>query len=77
MKQIAVLNDTHMPAGTLPEWVHETIGRADHTIRAGDFETSATFKDIRACTDGRLTAVRGNRDLALVLPSSWLTSSRA
>lgn len=68
--RVAILSDTHIPsrARALPEWVIAEIERADHTIHAGDFDAPDAFETISELTDS-LTAVRGNMDGRLDLPS--------
>ncbi len=66
--RVAVLADTHIPsrAAALPKWVQTELTAADHVIHAGDFDSTATYEQIRElATD--LTAVRGNMDPGLGL----------
>jgi hypothetical protein len=64
MVQLAVLSDTHVPsrASEIPEWVRDRIATVDHTVHAGDFDSSKAFDRVREAADGDLTAVAGNMD---------------
>ncbi len=67
--RVLLLSDTHIPsrARELPDWVVESLERADHVIHAGDFETPAAYETVaRLATE--LTAVAGNMDGELDLP---------
>ena len=61
---LALLSDTHVPtrAGEIPEWVRERVRAADHTVHAGDFDSSDALAEVRQLARGNLTAVRGNVD---------------
>lgn len=61
--QLAVISDTHIPTRekAIPEPFRERIAAADHTIHAGDFETSEVVAEIRELAT-ELTAVHGNVD---------------
>ena len=68
--EIAIISDSHIPSREpgIPEWALERIREADHTIHAGDFDSSGALADLRHSAT-RLTAVRGNMDpVALGLP---------
>jgi putative phosphoesterase len=60
---LAVISDTHIPArqSEIPEQFRERIAAADHTIHAGDFETTDALAEIRDLAE-ELTAVYGNLD---------------
>jgi len=69
--QVAILSDTHVPsrAPAVPEWVLDEVRAADHTIHAGDFDSSEAFGAVRDAAGDRLTVVAGNMDPhALDLP---------
>lgn len=70
MPRVALLSDTHVPsrAPELPQWVRDALGRADHTIHAGDFDSPEAHFEVSVAAGGDLTAVRGNMDPALELP---------
>jgi len=61
--QVAIVADTHVPsrATRIPEWVRDRMGRADHVIHAGDFDSAAALDTVRERARG-LTAVAGNMD---------------
>lgn len=67
---IAIVSDTHIPsrARRLPTPVREEIQRVDHVIHAGDFDSKSAYTDIDHIAT-RLTAVTGNTDPRLGLPS--------
>lgn len=71
MTQVAILSDTHLPAagGTVPDWVGDVLEAADHTLHAGDFLTARAHFRLRVLAGGDMTAVKGNRDPSLDLPS--------
>lgn len=62
MTRLAVISDTHLPSETVPEWVKTQIRKSDHTIHAGDLETSKMLDELEQLVDSRFTAVRGNWD---------------
>lgn len=64
MVRVAVISDTHIPsrAASIPAWVRQRVQRADHTIHAGDFDSSDAYATVLELTDGNLTAARGNTD---------------
>jgi hypothetical protein len=61
--EVAIVSDSHVPSREqrVPEWVLDLVREADHTIHAGDFDSTAaleTFEEeVRT-----LTAVLGNID---------------
>lgn len=61
--ELAVLSDSHVPERqqALPDRFRERIAAADHTIHAGDFETSDVLEEVRDLAN-ELTAVHGNVD---------------
>lgn len=63
MPRVAIISDTHVPtrADEVPSWVVDELGRADHTIHAGDFDSRKAYGRIESLANG-LTAVRGNTD---------------
>lgn len=65
MMQLAVVSDTHIPERekAIREAFRDRIRSADHTIHAGDFQTTDVLDDVRALA-GDLTAVHGNLDPA-------------
>ena len=71
MQEVALVSDTHIPtrAGELPDSFAELIGDADHTIHAGDFVGEDAFRRITDLAGGALTAVEGNMDRGLDLPT--------
>ncbi|WP_435076639.1 metallophosphoesterase family protein [Halococcus sp. AFM35] len=71
MPRIAIVADTHIPsrAEAIPEWIREEIERADHTIHAGDFDSSETLDEVRDLAGDELSAVTGNMDPQFDLPS--------
>jgi putative phosphoesterase len=68
--QIVLLSDTHVKsrAAELPGWVREALREADHAVHAGDFDSRPAYEAV-ADLAGDLTAVRGNTDGDLDLPS--------
>lgn len=54
---------------SLPDWVVDDLERADHTLHAGDFLTARAHFRLRVLAGGEMTAVRGNRDPRLPLPT--------
>ena len=68
--QVAIVSDTHVPsrARRIPDEFRERIADADHVIHAGDFDAESTIADVRALAS-ELTAVRGNTDPRVGLPS--------
>ncbi|MFC4550491.1 MULTISPECIES: metallophosphoesterase family protein [Halorussus] len=71
--KIAIVSDTHIPEReeAIPESFRERIAAADHTIHAGDFETTEVLADVRELAT-ELTAVHGNidaTDVAIELPT--------
>lgn len=72
MIRLAILSDTHIPsrAGAVPDWVEAEITAADHVIHAGDFDSSEALATIQDLADGDLTAVTGNMDRGLSLPTT-------
>lgn len=71
--EIAIISDTHIPEReeTIPESFRERIAVADHTIHAGDFETTEVLADVRELATS-LTGVHGNvdpTDIAIELPT--------
>lgn len=69
MTSVAIVSDTHLPAASLPDWVADALGVADHTIHLGDFLTAPAHFELRVLAGGEMTAVRGNRDPRLSLPA--------
>ena len=71
MVRIAIIGDTHIPsrADEIPEWITEEVEAADHTIHVGDFDAAETLDEVRDLAGGELTAVTGNMDPHLDLPS--------
>jgi putative phosphoesterase len=71
MQEVALVSDTHIPtrAGELPDSFAGLIGDADHTIHAGDFVGEDAFRRITDLAGGALTAVEGNMDRGLDLPT--------
>ena len=71
MKQITIIGDTHIPsrAESIPGWIQEEVEAADHTIHVGDFDAADTLEAVRDLAGGELTAVTGNMDPQLDLPS--------
>ncbi|WP_135819941.1 metallophosphoesterase family protein [Halostella litorea] len=70
MPEVAVVSDTHVPtrADTIPEWVRERMGAADHVVHAGDFDSAEAYDEVAALA-ADLTAVAGNMDpVTLDLP---------
>jgi putative phosphoesterase len=70
--QVALISDTHIPtrASEIPGWVEKRVQAADHTIHAGDFETSEAYTTVHEVAGGDLTAVYGNMDPGSIdLPS--------
>lgn len=60
---LAIISDSHIPTreSAIPDSFKDHIASADHTIHAGDFETTEVLDEIRElATD--LTAVHGNAD---------------
>ncbi|MFC4542516.1 metallophosphoesterase family protein [Halosolutus amylolyticus] len=73
MTRIAIVADTHVPTRepAIPDWVADEIRRADHTIHAGDFDSTESYDRVVDLADGNLTAVRGNVDpTTLDLPNT-------
>ncbi|EMA45309.1 metallophosphoesterase family protein [Halococcus saccharolyticus] len=71
MVRIAIIGDTHIPsrADRIPKWIREEVEAADHTIHVGDFDAADTLAEVRDFAGGELTAVTGNMDPRLDLPS--------
>jgi putative phosphoesterase len=69
--RLAIISDTHVPAraDAIPGWVADEVRRADHVVHAGDVQDAATLDRVRGLASG-LTAVRGNVDPDLGLPST-------
>lgn len=69
MKRVAIVSDSHVPkrASEIPGWVKDEVGRADHTIHAGDFDAQEALETFRGLADG-MTCVHGNMDPGLGLP---------
>ena len=67
---VVLISDTHIPsrANRIPEWVRERIRTADHVIHAGDFDSADALAAIEDLAS-ELTAVAGNMDRALGLPT--------
>ena len=71
MPRLAIIADTHIPsrADEIPAWIREEVERADHTIHAGDFESTEALETVREHAT-ELTAVTGNMDSGLGLPET-------
>ncbi len=71
MPRLAIIADTHIPsrAEAMPKWIREEVERANHTIHAGDFDAAETLAEVRDLAGDELTAVTGNMDSRLDLPS--------
>lgn len=68
--RVALVSDTHLPAeGSLPGWIEAELRAADHVVHAGDFITPRAHFELRVLAGGGMTAVRGNRDRGIELPS--------
>ncbi|WP_135305340.1 metallophosphoesterase family protein [Haloarcula amylovorans] len=67
---VALISDTHIPsrATEIPAAFRERIEAADHVIHAGDFDSEGALSNVRAMS-ARLTAVSGNMDPRIGLPS--------
>jgi putative phosphoesterase len=67
--ELAIVSDTHIPsrASAIPDPFRERIKGADHTIHAGDFDSSAALATVEDLAT-ELTAVAGNTDPDLGLP---------
>jgi putative phosphoesterase len=67
---VALISDTHVPsrAAAIPEWVRERLSRADHVIHAGDVDSAPALATVEELAS-ELTAVAGNMDRSLSLPS--------
>lgn len=65
MVRIALISDTHIPsrATALPTWIADRIEVADHTIHAGDFDSTEAYETITDLTNA-LTGICGNTDPA-------------
>ena len=68
--EIAIISDPHIPsrAQAIPEAFAERIREADHVIHAGDFDSKDALADQRELV-GEMTAVHGNMDPEIGLPS--------
>jgi len=68
---VALISDTHIPsrASEIPDSFRRRIETADHVIHAGDFDSEGALSNIRALA-ARLTAVAGNMDPHIGLPTS-------
>ncbi|PSP25160.1 YfcE family phosphodiesterase [Halobacteriales archaeon QH_10_65_19] len=68
--EIAIISDPHIPsrAQAIPEAFAERIREADHVIHAGDFDSKGALADQRELV-GEMTAVHGNMDPEIGLPS--------
>jgi putative phosphoesterase len=68
--EIAIISDPHIPsrAQAIPEAFAERIREADHVIHAGDFDSKDALADQRELV-GEMTAVHGNMDPEIDLPS--------
>jgi hypothetical protein len=68
--QVAIVSDTHIPsrAQRIPDAFRERIRTADHVLHAGDFDSKGALSDQRELAPS-LTAVRGNMDPKVGLPS--------
>ncbi|WP_276299927.1 metallophosphoesterase family protein [Halorussus lipolyticus] len=66
MAEIAIISDTHIPsrAEDIPDWVADRVRKADHTIHAGDFDSSSAYESIAGLAGSAFTAVTGNMDPA-------------
>lgn len=71
MVHVAVFGDTHVPsrATEIPEWVREEVRGTDHVVHTGDFDSAEAFDRVTELAGDSLTAVRGNTDPQLGLPS--------
>jgi putative phosphoesterase len=67
---VALISDSHIPsrATAIPARFRERLQNADHVIHAGDFDSEGALSNIRALAS-RLTAVSGNMDPRIGLPS--------
>lgn len=67
---VAIVADSHIPsrAHRIPGPFRERIREADHVIHAGDFDSESALADAQDLA-GALTAVSGNMDPRLGLPS--------
>lgn len=68
--QAAIISDTHIPsrASRLPDAFERRVQAADHVVHAGDFDSEGTLSNVRQLAT-RLTAVSGNMDPRIGLPS--------
>jgi putative phosphoesterase len=68
--QVAIVSDSHVPsrAQRIPDAFRERIREADHVIHAGDFDSKGALADVQDLV-GELTAVHGNMDPRIGLPS--------
>jgi putative phosphoesterase len=68
--ELAIVSDSHIPSREqrIPTAFRGRIERAAHVIHAGDFDAEGTLANMRALAS-RLTAVSGNMDPRIGLPS--------
>jgi putative phosphoesterase len=67
---VALISDPHIPSRetAIPDPFSERIQDADHVIHAGDFDSKGALADQRELA-GEMTAVHGNMDPEIGLPS--------
>jgi putative phosphoesterase len=68
--KVALISDPHIPSRetAIPGPFSERIQDADHVIHAGDFDSKGALADQRELA-GEMTAVHGNMDPEIGLPS--------
>jgi putative phosphoesterase len=68
--ELAIISDPHIPSReqSIPDPFAERIREADHVIHAGDFDSKGALADQRDLA-GEMTAVHGNMDPEIGLPS--------
>jgi putative phosphoesterase len=68
--EVALISDPHIPSRetAIPEPFADRIQGADHVIHAGDFDSKGALADQRVLA-GEMTAVHGNMDPEIGLPS--------